>query len=799
VIPTATVAATQSTPGVQLLGVNLSGAEYGNPVTGRLGYDYIYPTKTEIDYFASLGLNTIRIPVSWQRLQPTENGPLSTTQLTRLQTLVAYAATKGITVDIDLHNYGAGWGADVGTTQTPDSVFANFWSQMAAYFKNAPNVIFGLMNEPNSQTPANWAIAAQDAVNAIRATGATQEILVSGSDWDTASSWVSSGNAATVGAITDPLNNLVFEVHQYFNPGSTGTNTHVISPNIGPQSLAAVTQWAAANGRKLFLGEFGSGSDPLSLTALGNTLNYLNANAGVWQGGTYWAGGPWMGHYMFSADRQNGAEAPQTAVLAAATAQSLTLFSATKTTTTTNTASAMPFSGVIITGANAAQTMTATVTLSSTLNRTLSDPNAATDGSRVVNGVWGLSGSSASIAAALDGLVFTPGSNLAGAKGAVSTTVTAVFTYAGETASATSTITTGVATPIAITPVSRNIATTDSASVVPFAGVAITDANMGQAETLTVASSTPANGTLSDPHAAADGSTVVNGLWTVSGSAADVVAALKGLVFTPTAGEVVPNAAVATTLTATIKDTAGRTASAASNVIATQSVSTLPTDTIVLNMSEDYRDGDAAFTVAVNGQQVGGDIHAHALHASGDAGMVSLTGNWGSGVNDVTVSFINHASGRNLYVNSITENGLTYAGTSAAMPRNGNATFAVGGTTPTEAAPADTLTLQLSENAYKGDALFVLYVDGHAVTTPQVVTALHDANQTQGFTFAGNWGAGPHTIGVACVNNGYGPSPGEQRSLYIDGITLNGSDVFSGPAAQQVMRGIASFSVTTTH
>ena len=304
--------------GVQLLGVNLSGAEYGNPVTGVLGYDYTYPTTSEIDYFSSLGLNVIRIPISWQRFQPTQDGPISQTQLAQLDKLVAYAATKGVKVDIDLHNYGIGYGADVGSAQTPDSSFANFWSQMAAHYKNSSNVIFGLMNEPHDQTPAAWATAAQDAVTAIRATGASQEILGSGSDWDTGSSWVSSGNAATVGNIKDPDNNVVFEVHQYFDQGSTGTSTSVLSPDIGPESLASITQWAEENGKKLFLGEFGAGSDPASLTALGNTLNYLNANANVWQGGTYWAGGPWMGSYMFSADPQNGVEAPQTALLAAA-------------------------------------------------------------------------------------------------------------------------------------------------------------------------------------------------------------------------------------------------------------------------------------------------------------------------------------------------------------------------------------------------------------------------------------------------------------------------------------------------
>jgi endoglucanase len=789
-------------PGVQLLGVNLSGAEYGNPVTGRMNYDYVYPTTSEIGYFASLGLNTIRIPIAWQRLQLTQDGPLSTTQLAQLDTLVAYAASVGVTVDIDLHNFGAGFGANVGTAQTPDSSFANFWSQMAAHYKTAPNVIFGLMNEPNAQTPAAWAVAAQGAVNTIRATGAAQEILVSGSDWDGASSWVSSGNAATVGEITDPLNNLVFEAHQYFNPGSTGTSTAVVSPDIGPQSLAAITQWAGANGKKLFLGEFGAGSDPASLTALGNTLNYLNANATVWQGGTYWAGGPWMGDYMFSADPQNGVEAPQTAVLAAAAApaQSLTIYSAKTVIVATDTASASPFSGVIITGADAAQSMTATVTLSSGLYGTLSDPNAATDGGKIVNGVWTMSGSSAAVAAALDGLAFTPNANLIGTPGAATTIATAVIGDGDETATTTSTITAGTPLPVAITPATRTIATTDAASVAPFARMEITDANAGQSETAAVTVGVGANGTLSDPNATTDGSVVANGVLTVSGSASAVAAALHRLVFTTTANEVAPDAAVATTMTATVTDSAGEMASAASTIVATQAPAASPTaETIALNLSEDYADGAPTFTVEVDGQQVGGDYQAHALHASGDAGTVTLTGNWGSGVNDVEVNFINHAYGRNLYVNSISENGVTYAGTSAAFPRNGSHTFAIGGTTPTETAPADTLTVQLSEDAWAGNALFALYIDGHAVTTPQVVSALHDASQTQGFTFAGSWGAGTHTIGIACVNNAYGPRAGEQRNLFIDGLTVDGSDVFSGLSAQHVTNGIASFTVATAH
>jgi hypothetical protein len=431
----------------------------------------------------------------------------------------------------------------------------------------------------------------------------------------------------------------------------------------------------------------------------------------------------------------------------------------------------------------------------------LSDPHATTDGSTVSNGILTVSGSAAAVASALDGLVFTPTAHQVAPKSTVSTTVTASITdTAGEKTSTISTITaTAVADAISVTPATEAVATTDAASAKPFTSVAIKDPNAAQTETATVTLSAAANGTLSDPNSATDGSKISNGVLTVSGSAAAVATDLDGLVFTPKANQVAAGAAVTTTVTAAIKDSAGETASATSAVTATQvAAATTAPDPIVLDLAEDYANGNAEFTVEVNGIQVGGDYQAHALNSSGDAGTVTLTGDWGSGVNDVEVSFINHAYGRNLYIKSISDDGVTYAGTSGTLLQNGHETFAIGGTTATAAAPADSLTLNLSEDAWEGDALFTLYIDGKAVTTPQVVTALHDANQTQSFTFAGNLGAGTHTIGIAFTNDAYGGSSSEDRNLYIDGITLNGSSVFSGVKAED-SNGTALFTVTTTH
>ena len=56
-------------------------------VPGVFGTDYTYPTHTEIDYYASKGLDVVRLPFLWERLQRTELGPLDARSLADLTTL----------------------------------------------------------------------------------------------------------------------------------------------------------------------------------------------------------------------------------------------------------------------------------------------------------------------------------------------------------------------------------------------------------------------------------------------------------------------------------------------------------------------------------------------------------------------------------------------------------------------------------------------------------------------------------------------------------------------------------------
>ena len=120
-----------------------------------------------------------------------------------------------------------------------------------------------------------------------------------------------------------------------------------------------------------------------------------------------------------------------------------------------------------------------------------------------------------------------------------------------------------VITPVSVTPViagtQANQPTADDTPIDPFAQVSITDPSQGSpTETVTVTPSSAANGTLSDPNQATDGSSVSGGIFRVTGSPSAVTAALDGLVFTPT--QVTPGQQVTTGFTIVDANSAGLTA-----------------------------------------------------------------------------------------------------------------------------------------------------------------------------------------------------------------------------------------------
>jgi len=216
------------------------------------------------------------------------------------------------------------------------------------------------------------------------------------------------------------------------------------------------------------------------------------------------------------------------------------------------------------------------------------------------------------------------------------------------------------------------------------------------------------------------------------------------------------------------------------------------TDSLVLNLSEDAYKGDAQFTVSVDGQQLGAAQSVTAQHGAGSQAFnfaPSLT----PGTHQVFIAFVNDlwnpgVGDRNLYVEGITLGGVAVPVSNGALYSNGAFTTAV--TEPTATVPtptpvptstptpitSDTLVLNLSEDAFQGDAQFTVSVDGKSLGAAQTVTALHGAGASQAFTFNGQFGPGAHGLAVTFTNDKWNPGVGD-RNLYVNGATFDGTAV----------------------
>ncbi len=300
---------------VRFAGVNLAGADFGETnLPGTYGVDYIYPTNAEVDYFMGKGMNIFRLPFRWERLQRSLNGNFDSAEQGRLDSFVSYATGRGAYVLLDPHNYARYNGQLVGSA-IPNSTLADFWTRLANLYKGNSRVIFGLMNEPNTMPTEQWRDAANAAIAAIRATGATNLILVPGNAWTGAHSWgqnwYGTPNATVMLGINDPGNNYAFEAHQYLDSDSSGTSATCVSATVGSERLAAFTNWLRQNGKRGFLGEFAGGRNDTCYAALDNMLSHIDSNSDVWLGWTYWAAGPWWGEYIFTLEPSGGTDRPQ--------------------------------------------------------------------------------------------------------------------------------------------------------------------------------------------------------------------------------------------------------------------------------------------------------------------------------------------------------------------------------------------------------------------------------------------------------------------------------------------------------
>ena len=210
-------------------------AGYSAEQPGVYGEAYAYPTPRSMAFLARRGLSLLRVAFTWERIQPRLGGPLSDAELTRLRSTVRSAHAAGLSVVLDLHNFGRYRVASpdgsvdervLGSPELPASDLADVWRRLAEAFKGEPGIWgYGLMNEPHDLPgprggAATWEQASQRAVDAIRGVDDRTQLLVAGASWSRVADWTTTHPRAW---ITDPARSVRYEAHQYFDEDGSGT------------------------------------------------------------------------------------------------------------------------------------------------------------------------------------------------------------------------------------------------------------------------------------------------------------------------------------------------------------------------------------------------------------------------------------------------------------------------------------------------------------------------------------------------------------------------------------------------
>jgi hypothetical protein len=213
---------------------------------------------------------------------------------------------------------------------------------------------------------------------------------------------------------------------------------------------------------------------------------------------------------------------------------------------------------------------------------------------------------------------------------------------------------------------------------------------------------------------------------------------------------------------------------------------------LIVYISEAAFQGDAKFNLLVDGVSVAGTLTATAAHAAGQTESFTVAGNFAPGTHSVAVQFVNSlgtgAAARSLYVDGMTFNGQNEDQT-AVLTADGTAQMSTG-----PIATATKVTLNLSEDAWHGDAMAFITIDGKVQGGVQTVSASHAAGQTQALSFVVNLAPGAHTVG-ATILNGVSGGAGASRDLYVDSVDV-GSAHYASAAATIGASGSSNFAFT---
>ena len=220
--------ATMTVAGNQILDTS------GTPVTlrgvNRNGFDYnsgplYWGGWSDVAAMGDWGASIVRIQMSDDFWLPT-SCLYDPNYASELDAEIAMIHAKGMVALLDLHTSPAGTSCTGGPQRQKmaDAGAIDFWKSVAGRYKNLPYVAFDLFNEPHDISAAIWrnggtvdgwqAAGMQQMYDAVRSTGATNLVFVSGLDW-----------AYTLTpAVGTPLDGygIVYSPHVYYNGACGG-------------------------------------------------------------------------------------------------------------------------------------------------------------------------------------------------------------------------------------------------------------------------------------------------------------------------------------------------------------------------------------------------------------------------------------------------------------------------------------------------------------------------------------------------------------------------------------------------
>ena len=298
----------------RLIGVNMAGPEFSpGKLPGTLGQDYKFPRSEQLRYYASVGFDSIRLPILWERVQPQLMADLDIAYMREIKSTIKAASGAGLKVVIDLHNSARYGGVLIGSDGVPNTSFHDVWVRLTKELRDMPEIVgWGLMNEPY-RTGGTWAKVAQVGVTAVRENDSSRMIFVAGDSFSSAERWASEHAQPFV---QDPKNKVVYEAHVYLDSDASGkyqldTPEYVGLPRVvAERRLKPFVEWLRHHGQRGVIGEYGV---PATESAWFDGISALLDIAEKECMSTFvWAGGAWSPGYKLSLEPQAGQDKPLT-------------------------------------------------------------------------------------------------------------------------------------------------------------------------------------------------------------------------------------------------------------------------------------------------------------------------------------------------------------------------------------------------------------------------------------------------------------------------------------------------------